>query len=141
MGEPAWIDRTTGRAWVVQAGPFPSVEVAEAWATAHAPGEEWEVLDKARDALVERKVPGEVVAGTGDKPTTKLREWRTSARLTLDEVSGLTGVSTAMLSLVERGIRDLAPLTKIQVSRGLGVSIRDLFDPPDVAWKPSGTDD
>ena len=63
----------------------------------------------------------------------RLRQWRLDQDLTLEEVSALTGISTAMLSRVERGQRQLAPLTRVQVSRRLGVPLRDLFDTEDVA--------
>lgn len=58
----------------------------------------------------------------------KLRNWRHRQGLTLREVSDLTGVSPAMLSRVERGERQLAPLTKVRVARCLGVNVADLFD-------------
>lgn len=58
----------------------------------------------------------------------RLRQWRLDQDLTLEEVSALTGLSTAMLSRVERGQRQLAPLTKVQVSRRLGVPLRELFE-------------
>lgn len=63
----------------------------------------------------------------------RLRLWRAQAGLTLEEVSDLTGVSPAMLSLVERGQRQLAPMTRVRVARCLGVPIRDLFEvePPE----------
>lgn len=58
----------------------------------------------------------------------RLRLWRASAGLTLEEVSDLTGLSPGMLSLVERGQRQLAPMTRVRVARCLGVKVRDLFD-------------
>lgn len=58
----------------------------------------------------------------------RLRLWRANAGLTLEEVADLTGLSPAMLSLVERGDRNLAPMTKVRVARCLGVKVRDLFD-------------
>lgn len=58
----------------------------------------------------------------------KLRLWRTDAGLSLDEMADLTGMSKAMLSRVERGERELAPLTKVKVARRLGVRIADLFE-------------
>jgi transcriptional regulator with XRE-family HTH domain len=45
------------------------------------------------------------------------------------EVSGLTGVSVPMLSLVERGLRQLAPLTRVRVARRLGLPVQELFPP------------
>lgn len=63
----------------------------------------------------------------------RLRLWRAHAGLTLEEVSDLTGLSPAMLSRVETGQRQLAPMTRVRVARCLGVPIRDLFDVEDVA--------
>jgi transcriptional regulator with XRE-family HTH domain len=59
---------------------------------------------------------------------TKLRSWRESAELSLGEVGGLTGVSIAMLSRLERGQRRASPKLKIQMARRLGVQIPDLFE-------------
>lgn len=63
----------------------------------------------------------------------KIRRWRQHEGLTLAEVSGLTGLSVAMLSLVERGQRQLLPMTRVQVARRLGVPLRELFDVEDLA--------
>lgn len=60
--------------------------------------------------------------------STRLRQWRLDQNLTLEEVSALPGPSTAMLSRVERGQRQLAPMTKVRVARRLGVPVRELFD-------------
>ena len=59
---------------------------------------------------------------------TKLRSWRESADLSLGEVGGLTGVSIAMLSRLERGQRRASPKLKVQMARRLGVQIPDLFE-------------
>ena len=59
---------------------------------------------------------------------TKLREWRVRRRLTLREISDLTGISPPMLSLAERGERRLAPLTKVAIARRLGAPLRELFE-------------
>lgn len=66
-------------------------------------------------------------------PPTRLRQWRLDKGLSLDEVYGLSGISPAMLSRVERGQRELAPLTKVKLARALGVPVRELFDVADVA--------
>jgi transcriptional regulator with XRE-family HTH domain len=58
----------------------------------------------------------------------RLRRWRVSHGLTLDEVADLTGYSTAMFSRAERGERTFAPLAKVQVARALGVRVADLFE-------------
>ena len=61
--------------------------------------------------------------------STRFRQWRRLEGLTLEEVSGLTGVSVPMLSLVERDKRRFGPRTKILVARRLGVSVSSLFPP------------
>ncbi len=58
----------------------------------------------------------------------RLRLWRADAGLTLQEVADLTGLSTAMLSRVESGHRQLAPMTRVRVARRLGVPIHELFE-------------
>jgi transcriptional regulator with XRE-family HTH domain len=62
----------------------------------------------------------------------RLRLWRAENGLTLEELGDLVGLSTAMLSRVERGDRQLAPLTRVRVARRLGVRVRDLFDVDDL---------
>lgn len=59
---------------------------------------------------------------------TRFRQWRQRNGLSQAEVSGLCGLSVAMLSRIERGQRRLAPLTKVRVARCLGVPIRELFE-------------
>lgn len=68
-----------------------------------------------------------------ESPPSRLRTWRLQQQLTLQEIADLTGVSQPMLSQVERGLRELAPLTKVKVARRLGVPVRDLFDVEPVA--------
>ncbi len=63
------------------------------------------------------------------EPLTRFRSWRQQEGLTLEEVSGITGVSVPMLSLVERDKRRLAPKTKILLARRLGVPVGSLFPP------------
>ncbi len=63
----------------------------------------------------------------------KIRRWRQQEGLTLSEVADLTGLSVAMLSLLERGQRQLLPRTKVQMARRLGVPVRELFDVEDLA--------
>lgn len=63
-----------------------------------------------------------------DAPT-RLRQWRTNAGLTLQEVSDLTGVDVAYLSKIERGlVTPPGPAWRIKLSRRLGVRIGELFD-------------
>lgn len=66
-------------------------------------------------------------------PPTKLRAWRESKGYTLEDVSGLTGVSVPMLSKVETGHRQLAPDTKVRLAHRLGVQVRELFEVEDLA--------
>jgi len=56
-----------------------------------------------------------------------LRRWRGLHGLTLEELAGLTGLSPAMVSRVERGERQLRPLTRVRVARLLGVPVAELF--------------
>lgn len=63
-----------------------------------------------------------------ERLTNRLRLWRAENGLTLEETADLTGLSISMLSRVERGERNLAPLTKVQVARRLGVAVHEIFD-------------
>lgn len=56
-----------------------------------------------------------------------LKEWRESREWTLAEIAGLTGLSTTYLSLIERGIREPPPATKVLIARRLGAAVGDLF--------------
>jgi transcriptional regulator with XRE-family HTH domain len=69
-----------------------------------------------------------MVRSIADTLRNRLRLWRVDNGLSIHELSDLTGLSTPFLSRVERGERQLAPLTKARVARCLGVPIRDLFD-------------
>lgn len=59
---------------------------------------------------------------------TRLAEWRRRSGITLAEVSGLTGLSTAMLCLVENGKKSFSPRAKLTVARRLGVTVQELFE-------------
>ncbi len=80
-----------------------------------------------------RRILSAMDNGANTERLSKLRHWRESEGLTLVETSDLTGISVAMLSLVERGRRQLAPMTKVQVARRLGVPLRALFAVEDLA--------
>lgn len=67
----------------------------------------------------------------GKKPS-RLRSWRGKERLTLREIAGLTGFSSAMISLVENGHRTLSREGKILLARRLGVPVQTLFEPEPV---------
>lgn len=56
-----------------------------------------------------------------------LREFREQQGWTLDETSGLTGLSKAYLSLIERDLREPSPANKVRIARGLGASVAELF--------------
>jgi transcriptional regulator with XRE-family HTH domain len=56
-----------------------------------------------------------------------LREFRERQGWTLAEESGLTGLSAAYLSLIERNLREPAPAVKVQIARGVGASVAELF--------------
>lgn len=59
---------------------------------------------------------------------TKLGIWRREAGMSLADMSGLTGYSTAMLSRAERGQRVFSPMARVRVARCLGVNVAELFD-------------
>ena len=60
-----------------------------------------------------------------------VREWRERHGWTLADVHGLTGVSVSHLSLIERGLREPPPQLKVQIARGIGASVAELFPPPE----------
>jgi transcriptional regulator with XRE-family HTH domain len=62
---------------------------------------------------------------------TRLKRWRVDKGLTLEEVAGLVGMSTAMLSLAERRLRKLSPMAKVKLARSLAVPVHLLFEPPE----------
>lgn len=59
---------------------------------------------------------------------TRLRQWRSDAGWSLQEVSDLVGCSTAMVSRLERGQRNASPGLRVQMARRLGVAVGALFD-------------
>lgn len=67
------------------------------------------------------------IATRGMNVSNRLREWRLAEDLTLDEVAGLVGLSVSMVSLVERGKRNLSPRAKVLFARRLGLPVRELF--------------
>jgi transcriptional regulator with XRE-family HTH domain len=48
-------------------------------------------------------------------------------------MSGLTGLSKAYLSLIERHLREPSPTNKVRIARGLGASVAELFPPTERA--------
>lgn len=76
-----------------------------------------------RDSLM-RDVPTQLIA----TPGSRLRRWRQRQGMSLREVADLTGVSESMLSLVERHLRALSPISKVRLARLLRVRVRDLFE-------------
>ncbi len=62
----------------------------------------------------------------------KLRTWRVGRGMKLDETSGLSGVSEASMSRIERGIQSASPATKVRIARALGASVAELFEPEPV---------
>lgn len=58
---------------------------------------------------------------------TTLRQWRTERGITLEEMADVTGWSVSMLSLIERGERQISPIARIEFARRLGVRVRDIF--------------
>lgn len=60
----------------------------------------------------------------------QLRNWRKAHGLTIDEVADLTGLSGAYISIIERGVKPVAPLRRVAIARALGVSVGELFPVP-----------
>lgn len=58
-----------------------------------------------------------------------LREFRERRGWTLAETSGLTGLSAAYLSLIERHMREPSPAMKVRIARGVGATVAELFPP------------
>ena len=69
-----------------------------------------------------------LASGQARENGSRLRTWREQERLTLAEVSALTGYSEPMLSLVETGKRRLSRQGKVLLARRLGVPLRELFE-------------
>ncbi|HLM96765.1 MAG TPA: helix-turn-helix transcriptional regulator [Acidimicrobiales bacterium] len=61
--------------------------------------------------------------------TSRLRRWRIANEVTLEDLSGLTGLSQPLLSRVERGERRLKPLDRVRVARAVGEPVGALFEP------------
>lgn len=58
----------------------------------------------------------------------RLRRWRVSEGISLDEAADLTGYSKPYLSRIERGERTPTPRAKVQIARRLGASVGELFE-------------
>ena len=58
-----------------------------------------------------------------------LREFRERRGWSLRETSDLVGVSFQYLSLVERHLREPSPAMKVQIARGVGATVAELFPP------------
>jgi transcriptional regulator with XRE-family HTH domain len=58
-----------------------------------------------------------------------VRQYRKRRGWSLRDMSGLTGVSFQYLSLVERHLREPSPAMKVQIARGTGASVAELFPP------------
>jgi transcriptional regulator with XRE-family HTH domain len=63
--------------------------------------------------------------------THPLRRWRARNGVTSYEVADLSGLSPALISMIESGQRNPGPKTKIAISRALGVRVRDVFPTPE----------
>lgn len=65
---------------------------------------------------------------------TRLRSWRVSHRLRLQDLADAATnqgapISIAMLSLVERGERRMSPMLQMRLAKALHVRLSDLFEP------------
>lgn len=69
-----------------------------------------------------------MTARPGRKDESRLRRWRVEQGYSLQEVGDTVGLHPTMLSLVERGQRQLSPRSRILFARRLGVRVQDLFE-------------
>ena len=67
----------------------------------------------------------------------RVRKARRVREMTLDELGGASGISVAYLSRLEYGIRHPSLATVLNVAAGLGVSVSEMVEEPEVPW--SGT--
>jgi transcriptional regulator with XRE-family HTH domain len=63
----------------------------------------------------------------------RVRELRAARRLSLEALSGKSGVSRSMISLVERGESSPTAVVLEKLAAGLGVTLASLFDAPAAA--------
>ncbi len=68
--------------------------------------------------------------GTIQRVGARIRARRQAVGMTLNELADLTGVSTSMLSMLERGVAGASIGTLVAVSSALRVHMYDLFDHP-----------
>jgi len=61
-----------------------------------------------------------------------VRVRRRQLRMTLAELSGLTGLTESMLSRIETGDRRPSIEAQMKIARGLGLAVHELF-PPDLS--------
>lgn len=59
----------------------------------------------------------------------KFRSWRHSQGWTLDDISGITGVSVSNLSRIENGVVIPRPATRVHIAHALGKRVGQLFEP------------
>lgn len=68
----------------------------------------------------------------------RVRELRAARSLSLDALSNRSGVSRAMISLIERGETSATAVVLEKLAGGLNVTLASLFEAPSAADSPSG---
>lgn len=58
----------------------------------------------------------------------RIRELRTDANLSQEELAARSGLDRTFISHVERGSRSITIQSVEKISKGLGLEIKDLFD-------------
>ena len=86
-------------------------------------------------AVVDREAEVQPMDSHAANGTTPLRMARRSHRLTLQELSDLTGIDPSVISRVERGERDLGPMERVRISRALGIRNSVIFPAEALAGK------
>src|SRR5436305_3142683 len=87
--------------------------------------------------IVENKKPE---SGLNQRIAERVRELRAAQGLSLDALTGKSGVSRSMISLIERGESSPTAVVLERLAVGLGVTLPSLFDapPPPQGAPPSG---
>ena len=75
----------------------------------------------------ERNNPIEMVAGLGRDIGEYIRQQRSSAQISLRQLSKLAGVSNPYLSQIERGLRKPSAEILQQIAKGLRISAEQLY--------------
>lgn len=89
------------------------------------------MAEKLRAQRRGKPAPAARADGTIQRVGARIRSRRQAVGMTLNELAEQTGVSTSMLSMLERGVAGASIGTLVAVSSALHVHMYDLFDHPE----------